>query len=379
MDGQLTIKKISKKSELKQFILFPFKLYKGNKYWVPPLISDEIQTLTKSNPALDFCELELWLAYKNNEVVGRVAGIINNRANETWNIKNVRFGWIDFVDDLEVSQLLIKTIEDWAKSKGMENICGPLGFTDMDYEGTLVEGFDQLSTMSTIYNYPYYARHFEAVGFEKAADWIEYKIFIPESIPEKHKRITQIVQDKFGLQIKKYTSAKKLVEDYGQAIFILINEAYAPLYGYVPLTQKQIDYYIKSYLPMMNLKMVTLITDQKGTLLGVGISIPSVSRALQKAKGRILPFGWYHLLRAMRCINNKVLDLLIVAIKPEYQNKGVNALLFADLIPVYQQLGFEYAESNPELEINAKVQSQWEYFETQQHKRRRVFAKKILL
>jgi hypothetical protein len=377
MAEQLTIKKITKQSELKKFILFPFKLYKGNKYWVPPLIFDEKKTLTKANPALDFCELEMWLAYRGDEIVGRVAGIINNRANETWNTKDVRFGWIDFIDDVEVSQLLIKTVADWAKDKGMESICGPLGFTDMDHEGTLIEGFDQLSTMSTIYNYPYYKQHFESIGFEKAADWIEYKIFIPEAIPEKHKRVTKIVQDKFGLQIKKYTNAKKLVADYGQAIFDLVNEAYAPLYGYVPITQKQIDNYIKTYLSMLNLKMVTLITDQSGTLLGVGVSIPSVARALQKSKGRLFPFGWYHLLKAMRCINNKVLDLLIVAIKPEYQNKGVNALLFADLIPAYQQLGFEYAESNPELEINSKVQSQWEYFETEQHKRRRVFSKKI--
>ncbi|MDR2292185.1 MAG: N-acetyltransferase [Prevotellaceae bacterium] len=377
MNGKLTIKKISGKKDLKKFILFPFKLYKNNKYWIPPLISDEIKTLTAANPAHDFCEVAMWLVYKNNEPAGRIAGIINKRANETWNSKNVRFGWLDFIDDIAVSQLLVETVTDWGKSKGMTNICGPLGFTDMDYEGTLIEGFDQIATMSTIYNYPYYAHHLETLGFEKAADWIEYKIFIPESIPEKHKRITQIVQNKFGLEIKKYSNSKKLVADYGQAIFDLVNEAYAPLYGYVPLTQKQIDYYIKSYLPMINLKMITLITDTAGNLLGVGISIPSLAKALQKSQGRLLPFGWYHLLKALRAKNNKVLDLLIVAIKPEYQNKGINALLFSDLIPVYQQLGFEYAESNPELEINEKVQSQWEYFKTVQHKRRRAFAKKI--
>ncbi|MDR1983819.1 MAG: N-acetyltransferase [Prevotellaceae bacterium] len=376
-DAQLTIKKVSGKKELKKFILFPFKLYKNNKYWVPPLISDEIKTLTAANPAHDFCDVALWLAYRNDEIVGRIAGIINNRANETWDKKDVRFGWFDFIDDIEVSRLLIETVIDWAKSKEMTSICGPLGFTDMDYEGILINGFDQISTMSTIYNYPYYSQHLETQGFEKAADWIEYKIFIPESIPDKHKRVTQIVRDKFGLNIKKYTDSKKLVADYGQAIFDLVNEAYAPLYGYVPLNQKQIDYYIKSYLPMINLKMVTLITDDAGNLLGVGISMPSLAKALQKSKGRMLPFGWYHLLKALRCKNNKVLDLLIVAIKPEYQNKGVNALLFYDLIPVYQQLGFEYAESNPELEMNEKVQSQWEYFETQQHKRRRAFVKNI--
>jgi GNAT superfamily N-acetyltransferase len=377
MDGHLTIKKVSEKKELKKFILFPFKLYKNNKYWIPPLISDEIKTLTDANPAHDFCNMEMWLVYKNNEIAGRIAGIINERANETWNNKNVRFGWFDFIDDIEVSKLLVETVIKWGKSKGMTSICGPLGFTDMDYEGTLIEGFDQISTMSTIYNYPYYAHHLETLGFEKATDWMEYKIFIPEIIPEKHERITQIVKNKFGLEIKKYTNSKKLVADYGQAIFDLVNEAYAPLYGYVPLTQKQIDYYIKSYLPMINLKMVTLITDTAGNLLGVGISMPSLAKALQKSKGRLLPFGWYHLLKALRAKNNKILDLLIVAIKPEYQNKGINALLFSDLIPIYKQLGFEYAESNPELEINEKVQSQWEYFKTVQHKRRRAFVKEI--
>jgi hypothetical protein len=377
MNKHLTIKKVSGKKELKKFILFPFKLYKNNRYWIPPLISDEIKTLTAANPAHDFCTVEMWLVYKNNEIAGRIAGIINHRANETWNKKDVRFGWFDFIDDIEVSRLLVETVINWGKSNGMTSICGPLGFTDMDYEGTLTEGFDQISTMLTIYNYPYYLHHLETLGFEKAVDWVEYKIFIPESIPEKHQRIAQIVQSKFNLKIKKYTDSKKLVAEYGQAIFDLVNEAYAPLYGYVPLTQKQIDYYIKTYLPVINLKMVTLITDTAENLLGVGISMPSMAKALQKSKGRLFPLGWYHLLKALSCKNNKVLDLLIIAIKPEYQNKGVNALLFSDLIPVYQQLGFEYAESNPELEINGKIQSQWEYFKTQQHKRRRAFTKEI--
>ena len=377
MEELLKIKQVEGKKELKQFIRFPFELYKDNKYWVPPLIADEVKTLTKANPALEFCELKMWLAYKNGKIAGRIAGIINHRANETWNEKNVRFGWIDFIDDMQVSQTLLQTAVDWAKTKGMTHICGPLGFTDMDYEGALVEGFDQTSTMVTIYNYPYYIKHFEAFGFEKAADWVEYKIYIPNEIPEKHKRITQIVSEKFGLKIKKYKSAKKLVADYGQAIFELINEAYAPLYGYVPLNQKQIDYYIKSYLPMLNLKMITLVTDKDEKLISVAISIPSMAHALKKSQGQLFPFGWYHLLRALRCKNTKVLDLLIIAIKPEYQNKGVNALVFSDLIPTYQKLGFEYAESNPELEVNSKVQSQWEYFETQQHKRRRAFTKQI--
>lgn len=374
----ITIKQVSTKKELHQFIRFNYKLYKNNAYSVPDLYDDMLNTFNKKkNAAFEFCEAEYFLAYKDGKLVGRVAGIINHRANQTWNKKEVRFGWIDFIDDLEVSSALIKTVEEWGKKKGMENIQGPLGFTDFDAEGMLVEGFDQLSTMATIYNYPYYPVHMEKLGFEKDADWVEYKIYIPDAIPDKHKRISDLIQRKYNLKIKKYTSAKKIAKDYGQAIFELMNEAYAPLYGFASLSQRQIDQYVKMYLPIVDLKMVTLITDQEENLIAVGISMPSLSKALQKAHGRLLPFGWFHLLKALFLKHSKVLDLLLVAVKPEYQNKGVNALLFSDLIPVYQKMGFEYAESNPELELNGKVQAQWEYFKTEQHKRRRAFTKKI--
>lgn len=374
----ITIKQVSTKKELHQFIRFNYKLYKNNAYSVPDLYDDMLNTFNKKkNAAFEFCEAEYFLAYKDGKLVGRVAGIINHRANQTWNKKEVRFGWIDFIDDLEVSSALIKTVEEWGKKKGMEDIQGPLGFTDFDAEGMLVEGFDQLSTMATIYNYPYYPVHMEKLGFEKDADWVEYKIYIPDAIPDKHKRISDLIQRKYNLKIKKYTSAKKIAKDYGQAIFELMNEAYAPLYGFASLSQRQIDQYVKMYLPIVDLKMVTLITDQEENLIAVGISMPSLSKALQKAHGRLLPFGWFHLLKALFLKHSKVLDLLLVAVKPEYQNKGVNALLFSDLIPVYQKMGFEYAESNPELELNGKVQAQWEYFKTEQHKRRRAFTKKI--
>lgn len=374
----ITIKQVSTKKELHQFIRFNYKLYKKNAYSVPDLYDDMLNTFNKKkNAAFEFCEAEYFLAYKDGEIVGRVAGIINHRANQTWNKKDVRFGWIDFIDDLEVSSALIKTVEEWGKKKGMENIQGPLGFTDFDAEGMLIEGFDQLSTMATIYNHPYYPEHMEKLKFEKDADWVEYKIYIPDAIPDKHKRISDLIQRKYNLKIKKYTSAKKIAKDYGQAIFELMNEAYAPLYGFASLSQRQIDQYVKMYLPIVDLRMVTLITDQEDKLVAVGISMPSLSEALQKAHGRLLPFGWFHLLKALFLKHSKVLDLLLVAVKPEYQNKGVNALLFSDLIPVYQKMGFEYAESNPELELNGKVQAQWEYFKTEQHKRRRAFTKKI--
>ena len=375
----ITIKKVTNKSELKKFIRLNYELYKNNPYSVPDLYDDMLNTFNKKkNSAFKFCDADYFLAYKDNELVGRVAAIINHKANSVWNKKEVRFGWIDFIDDQEVSGALIKAVEEWGKERGMEYIQGPLGFTDFDAEGMLVEGFDQLSTMATTYNYPYYPEHMERLGFGKDADWLEFKIYIPDAIPEKHQRISELIQRKYNLKVKKYTSAKKIARDYGQAIFELMNEAYSPLYGYSPLSQGQIDQYVKMYLPIVDLRMVTLITDADDKLIAVGISMPSLSEALQKAKGRMLPFGWYYLLKALFMKRRaKMLDLLLVAVKPEYQNKGVNALLFSDLIPIYQKLGFIFAESNPELEMNGKVQAQWEYFKTEQHKRRRAFVKKI--
>lgn len=372
------IKQVSNKKELREFIRFNFELYKGNAFSVPDLYDDMLNTFNKKkNAAFEFCEAEYFLAYREGKVVGRIAAIINHKANETWNKKDVRFGWIDFIDDIEVSKALLQVVEKYGKEKGMEHIIGPLGFTDFDAEGMLIEGYDQLSTMATIYNYPYYPEHMEKLGYGKDADWVEYKIYIPENIPEKHKRISDLIQKKYNLRVIKYTSGRKLARDYGQAIFELMNEAYSPLYGYSALSQKQIEQYVKMYLPIVDLKMVPLIIDQNDQLIGVGISMPSLSTALQKGNGRLLPFGWYYLLKALFLSKRKVIDLLLVAIKPEYQNKGVNALLFSDLIPVYQKQGCIFAESNPELEMNGKVQAQWEYFETVQHKRRRAFVKKI--
>ena len=375
----ITIKKVTNKSELKKFIRLNYELYKNNPYSVPDLYDDMLNTFNKKkNAAFEFCDADYFLAYKDKELVGRVPATTNHKANSVWNKKEVRFGWIDFIDDQEVSGAIIKGVEEWGKERGMEYIQGPLGFTDFDAEGMLVEGFDQLSTMATTYNYPYYPEHRERLGFGKDADWVEFKIYIPDAIPEKHQRISELIQRKYNLKVKKYTSAKKIARDYGQAIFELMNEAYSPLYGYSPLSQGQIDQYVKMYLPIVDLRMVTLITDADDKLIAVGISMPSLSEALQKAKGRMLPFGWYYLLKALFMKRRaKMLDLLLVAVKPEYQNKGVNALLFSDLIPIYQKLGFIFAESNPELEMNGKVQAQWEYFKTEQHKRRRAFVKKI--
>lgn len=377
--ANISIKQVETKSEMKKFIRFNYELYKDNKYSVPDIYEDMLDTFSDKNAAMEFCEAVYYLAYKDGNVVGRVAGIINNKANKTWNLNAVRFGWIDFIDDPEVSRALIEAVEKWGRSKGMTEIQGPLGFTDMDAEGMLIEGFEELGTMATIYNYPYYPKHIEALGYEKEADWIEMFIKVPREtgLPDRFKRIAEIVMQKYNLQIKKYTSSKKLAADYGQEIFQLINEAFKPLFGYSELSQKQIDQYVKTYLPILDLKLISLITEPDGRLIGVGISMPSMSRALQKAKGKMFPFGWWHLLKALKWKKPKILDLMLVAIKPEYQGKGVNSLLFYDLLPIYIQEGYEYVETNVELETNAKVQQQWIYFERRQHKRRRCFKKTL--
>ena len=376
----ITIKKVSTKRELKKFIRFNYRMYKGNPYSVPDLYDDMLNTFNKrKNAAFEFCEADYFLAYQDDKIVGRVAAIINNRANEKWGCKNVRFGWIDFIDDPEVSSALIKTVEDWGKERGMTHIAGPLGFTDFDAEGMLIEGFDQLSTMATIYNHPYYPVHMEKLGFEKDADWIEMLMTVPKEtgMPERLSRIAEIVMKKYDLRIKKYTSARKIAKDYGQEIFKVINEAFKPLFGYSELSQKQIDQYVRMYLPVLDLKLVSLITEANGRLVAVGISMPSMSRALQKAKGKLTPLGWWHLLKALKFKKPKILDLMLVGVLPEYQSKGVNSILFYDLLPIYISEGYDYVETNPELEENNKVQQQWIYFERRQHKRRRCFKKAI--
>ncbi len=366
------------KKELLKFVHYPIdNLYKNNKYYVPALVLDEVGTLTpEQNPAFDFCESVYYMAYKDGKPVGRIAGIINNAVNEKMGEKDLRFGFVDFIDDKEVSSKLFDAVEKWGKARGMKRMVGPLGFTDMDPEGLLVEGYDQVGTMATIYNYPYYVDHIEALGFKKDNDWVEFKIYVPNAIPEKHQRISDIISRKYELQTIKYTSAKKIVRDYGQAIFNLVNEAYMDLYGYSPLTPKQIDHYIKMYVPILRLENVSLIIDKNRELVGVGIALPSMSKALINGRGRMFPTGWLQYLKALKGRNN-VVDLMLVAIKPEYQSKGVNALLFTDLIPYFIKNGYEYAESNPELEENQKVQSQWQYFRTEQHKRRRAYIKDI--
>lgn len=365
------------KSELRRYVQFGIDLYAGNPCYVPPLVFDDINTLTpEKNPAFDFCKAQSFMAYRDGVPVGRITGIINRRANEKTGEKTVRFGFMDFIDDRKVVDALFKAVEVWGRHHGMDRMVGPMGFSDMDPEGMLIDGFDEMGTIATIYNYPYYKDHMERMGFRKEADWVEYRIAVPEAIPEKHQRIADIVQRRFNLRVVKATSRSKLKEKYGHAIFELINETYKDLFGFVALTERQINYYIDMYLGMLRLDDVCIIVDADDRLVSVGISMPSMSEALRKCDGKLFPFGWYHLLKAIRG-GTDVVDLLLVAVAPEYQGKGVNALLFSHLIPAYNKNGYKWAESNVELEGNENVQKQWEAFERRQHRRRRAWIKEM--
>lgn len=372
------IVKVETMGQLKKFVRYNYELYKDNPYAVPELYEDAMNTLRRDrNAAFEFCEADYFLALRDGKVVGRVAAIINHRANERWGIKAARFGWVDFIDDAGVVDALFATVEQWARERGMTELQGPLGFTDLDREGMLVEGFDRLGTMATIYNFPYYPQHMERMGFEKDADWVEFLIKVPEKNWEKAERLSAIITRKYNLRVVQCKSRSELAKRYGKALFSLVNECYAPLYGFSPLSDRQVEQLIKQYIPAIDLRLVSLIVDENDNLVGLGVTLASLSIALQKAKGRLFPFGWFHLAKALFFSRPKRLDFLLVAIKPKYQSKGVMALLFNDLMPRYIAMGFEDVETNPELETNNKVQAQWESFEKEQHKRRRAYKKAL--
>lgn len=374
----IQIKTVTTRKDLKTFVRYANRLYKGNKYYVPSMPFDDMNTLDKEkNGAFDFCKAEYYLAYKDGEVVGRVAAIVNYKANEAWKVDQVRFGWFDFIDDLEVSKALLDAVVAFGKAHGMTQIVGPLGFTDFDPEGMLVEGFDRVSTMALIYNHPYYPEHMKKHGYLKETGWLEYRITIPDELPEKHIKIAEIVKERYNLSVVKKTKRQIRKEKYGHKLFRLINETYCVLYGYSLLSEKQIDQYVDVYLGLVDMEMLTFIEDSEGELIGAGITIPSMAEALQKCNGEIFPFGWYYLLKSMYWGKPDTLDMLLIGVKPEWQNKGVNSLLFVDLFQRYKKMGFKYAETNANLETNAKVQAMWTPFEREQHKKRWVFGKEI--
>lgn len=376
------IRKVASKKDLKTFVDFHYDLYEGCPYDVPTLFMDDMNTLSpKKNAAFDFCDAEYYLAYKDGKVAGRVAAIINRRANEKWGRKSVRFGWIDFIDDIEVSRALLQAVEDYGRRQGMTEIVGPLGFSDMDPEGMLTWGFDKLGTMATIYNYPYYPQHMERLGgWEKDNDYVEFYMVVPEKVPEKYLRIAELVEKRYNLHVKKLTMTDVFKRGYGRKLFDIINKTYGNLYGFVTLTDRQIEQYIKMYLPMADLNLVTVIVDgnKNDEVVGMGITLPSMSHAARKCRrGRLLPFGWWHLLRAVKFHKTDGVDLMLIGFLPEYRAKGANALLFADLIPRYIQYGFKWGESQVEMESNEHVQSQWGPLNPINHKRRRCYKKII--
>ena len=374
---EIEIKEVTTKKELREFVKFNIKLYKDNPFHIPGLIDEEVMTLSKDkNPAFENCDAIYFLAYKDKKIVGRIAGIIVHDSNRIWNQKNARFGFVDFIDDKEVVDALFGSVIKWANEKGMDALHGPLGFTDLDHEGMLIEGFDRLGTMATIYNYPYYPQHMERMGFVKDVDWYEYIIYIPDSIPEKLNRIGEIVKQKHGLKILKFKKRKE-IWPYAYRIFEALNASYTPLYGFSPLSPKQIEYYVKMYIPMLRLNLITvIIRESDDAVAGFGITLPNLSHAMKKAKGSLFPFGFIYLLKTLYS-KPKVVDLYIMGVLPEYKNKGVNALIINDLISQYNSAGSVYAESNPELATNNAVQSQWDYFKNEHHKTRRAYIKHI--
>lgn len=369
----IEIKAVTSRKDLKRFIAFQNILYRGNKFWCPPMRMDEMNTLSRDkNPAFDFCEAVYWLAYRGKEIVGRIAGIINHMANERWNEKLVRFGWIDFIDDHEVSQTLVDTVIEWGRSKGMNGIHGPLGFSDMDNEGMLIRGFEELATLASIYNYPYYVEHMEKMGFAKAADWVQYEFDIPPSIPEKVDRLSQLIQEKYNLRLLRVKKAKELLP-YAPKMFNTLNEAFSELYGYTALTRKQVDMYIKAYFGFVRPEFISFVLDEEDEVVGFGISMPSLTRALQKCDGKLFPFGFLYLLMAMK--KNDTIDMYLNGVRPDYQAKGVNALYYNEMHRAYIKYGIKKAITNPQLEENAKALTIWKNFNGRQHLTRRCWIR----
>ena len=374
----VTVTRVQNKRAFREFLHFPLTLYKDMPAFVPPLLMDDADTLnSKKNPAYEFCEAAMYLAYKDGKLAGRVAAIVNSKANAAWNHAQVRFGWFDFIDDREVSKALLDAVEAFGRERGMTTILGPLGFTDFDPEGMLVEGFEYLSSMALHHNWPYYKDHMEALGFVKDVDWLEYRIYIGDSIPEKYTRVAKIVEDRYDLHLRKTTRREVRKTDIGYRIFDLVNETYASLYNFTILPKKMIDKYVGFYLGIIDLKFVSLVEDKDKNIVGFGVVMPSITRALKKCKGRLFPLGWFYILRSMYWKYEENFEMLLIGVKPEYQKKGVNSIIFVDLMKELLKGGFTYGESNAELESNLDIRSQWGDLEVKECKRRRVYKKEL--
>ena len=373
------IRKVSTKRELKQFVQFYYDLYRGSEQAVPYLFFDEMATLRRDkNPSFECCEADYFLAFRDGEVVGRVAAIINRRANEQWKCRQVRFGWFDFIDDLEVSAALLKTVEEWGRERGMTEMAGPLGFIDTDREGMLVEGFEELSTMYVNYNYPYYVRHIDHFGgFAKDNDYVEFKVTVPKDTNYKFHKVAAMVKQRYGLRVHKFTRRELLNDGYGHEVFRLLNATYKDLYGFSQLSDQQVDKLVNDYIKIADLNLVTAIMDGD-RMIGFGITFPSFSRALQKTRdGRLFPMGWWQVLKILKWHKTDTVDLLLIGVLPEYRSKGATALIFDDLIQQFQRYGFKWADAMPMMERNEKVLAQWQYLDSHIHRRHRCFRKQL--
>ena len=374
----VTIKTVETAKELHDFVKFPLHLYKDCPYYVPNLYLDELSALDpKKNPMGKYSKTRLFLAYKDGKIAGRVIAIINEIANKNWGHSEVRFGWIDFIDDMEVSKALLDAVEAFGKENGMTQMSGPLGFTDFDNEGCVVEGFDDISSFALKYNYAYYPAHFQALGLTKANDWLEYRIFVPDKVPEKVSRAAALVSERYGLKVKKITKKDVNKRGYGQKFFDLINRTYCNLYDFTVLPPEVIDKYVETYLGLLDLKFLTLVEDKDGKIVALSVCMPSIARAVKKGNGYLFPFGWWHLVKSMFFKYEEALELLLIAVDPEYRNRGVHAILFNEIIPQIINFGFKYAESNAEMETNHSVQNLWNDYRREFKRRRRVFSKQI--
>lgn len=375
--GNVCIKSVSTRKDLEEFIKFPITLYAGNGQFVPEMANDVRDSFNPDkNHGLSFTEVQAFIAERDGKVVGRIAGIINSRANKKWNSSVVRFGYIDFIDDLEVSKALLDTVVEWGRERGMTEIQGPLGITDFDKEGMLVEDFDRMGSMIDIYNYPYYPKHMEAHGYSKITDWVQIRVEIPSEVPQRYARVARLSSEMYGLKVRKVT-LQEAYNGEGRRVFDLMNRAYAPLFGYSSFTPNQVDYFLKMYLPVADMELIPLVENDKGELVAAAVTMASMSKALQKSKGKLFPVGWWHMFKALKLKHEDTVNMMLIAVRPDMQGLGVNALIFNDLIPVYNKKGYKYAETGPQLEDNVKELSQWKPLNPEILKRRRCYGMKI--
>ena len=374
----VVVKTVESKADLKTFVKFPLQLYKNCPYYVPNLYADEMVALDSQKNAMGKYSLSRkFLAYKDGKVVGRIAAIINQIANKDWAHAEVRFGWVDFIDDKEVSKALVDAVIAFGRENGMTTIAGPLGFTDFDNEGCVVEGFDDISSFMLKYNYPYYRAHFEALGMEKINDWLEYRVYVPEQVPEKVVKAAQLVSERYNLHIRKISKKEVRKENYGRKLFDLVNRTYCQLFDFTVLPPEVIDQYVDTFLGVLDMKYITLVEDAEGKLVAMALTMPSIAHAVKKANGYLFPLGWWHIFKSMYIKHEEALELMLIAVDPDYRNRGVHAMLFNELIPNLIEGGFKYGESNAEMETNSSVQNIWNIYQKDFKRRRRVFGKTI--